>query len=125
MLFAVPNVAAFAREETTDVSFSRFEETDEPFGEKENEGDFNYFVNLWRAFENATVWTFLFPELLIASVILGIAGPPLSIMLVGYSYVQFIRAIGGVPIAEDFSYTFEDGWNEIKRIFFHKFSTEG
>lgn len=125
MLSATFTVGAYAKENaTTGNELIRQEVTDEPLEDDNPPDDFHYFGNLWKAFENATVWTLLFPELLISSVILGIAGPPLAFMVVGYSYFQLIKAIGGVPVSEEFSYTFGDAWKEIKRIFFHKFSME-
>ena len=134
-LVAMLTVGAFAVDEepTTTVTVTQEEqspegEIDESFDEDEEEPDeeeFNYFKNLWLAFQSATVWTVLFPETLIASLILGIAGPPVAFMTVGYAYLELFRAIGGVPINDEFCLTFKDGWDEIKRILFHRFLTEG
>ena len=134
-LVAMLTVGAFAvdKEPTTTVTVTLEEqppegEIDEQFDEDEEEPDeeeFNYFKNLWLAFQSATMWTVMFPETLIATLILGIAGPPLAFMSVGYAYLEFFRAIGGVPINDEFCLTFKDGWDEIKRILFHRFLTEG
>lgn len=137
MLATMLTVGAFAYEEqTTSITVSQEGseaqqpegEFDEPFDEDEEEPSeekFSYFKNLWLAFQSATMWTVLFPETFIASLILGIAGPPLAFMSVGYAYLELFRAIGGVPINDEYCLTFKDGWNEIKRILFHRFLTEG
>lgn len=135
MLVATFTVGVFAKDEgqTVTVTVAQDEqppesEIDKPFyddGEEPSEEKFNYFKNLWLAFQSATVWTVMFPGTLIASLILGIAGPPIAFMSVGYAYLEFFRAIGGVPVNDEFCLTFKDGWNEIKRILFHRFLTEG
>ena len=135
MFVSVLTVGAFAVDEepTTAVTVTQEEqppkgEIDELFDENEEEPDevkFNYFKNLWLAFQSATMWTAFFPETLIASLILGIAGPPVAFMTVGYAYLELCRAIGGVPVNDEFCLTFKDGWNEIKRFLSHKFLTEG
>ena len=60
--------------------------------------------------------TVFFPEMLLATLIFGIAGPFLSFAAVGYSYVMFFKAIAGVPVDEDYCITFKDGWKEIERL---------
>lgn len=128
-LVAMLTVGAFAVEEepTTTVTVTQEEqpsegETDESIynsdedEEEPDEEEFNYFKNLWLAFQSATMWTVLFPETFIATLILGIAGPPLAFMSVGYAYLELFRAIGGIPINEEFCMTFKDGWDEVKRI---------
>lgn len=135
MLAATFTVGVFAKDEGQPVTVTVAQdeqppegEIDEPFYDDEEEPveeKFNYFKNLWLAFQSATVWTVLFPETLIASLILGIAGPPIAFMSVGYAYLEFFRAIGGVPVNDEFCLTFKDGWNEIKRILFRRFLTEG
>lgn len=122
-------VVAVDEEPTTTVTVTQEEQP--PEGEidgqyeEEPEEKFNYFKNLWLAFQSATMWTVFFPETLIASLILGIAGPPVAFMMVGYAYLELCRAIGGVPVNDEFCLTFKDGWNEIKRFLSHKFLTEG
>ncbi len=133
-LVAMLTVGVFAVDEepTTTVTVTQEEqppegEIDESFDEDEEEPEekFNYFKNLWLAFQSATMWTVFFPETLIATLILGIAGPPVAFMTVGYAYLELCRAIGGVPVNDEFCLTFKDGWNEIKRFLSHKFLTEG
>ena len=80
------------------------------------ENDFDYSENLWLAFQNATMVTVFFPEMLLATLIFGIAGPFLSFAAVGYSYIMFFKAIAGVPVDEDYCITFKDGWKEIERL---------
>ena len=135
MLAATFTVGVFAINEGPKITVTAAQEEqppegeiDEPFDDDEEEPSeekFNYFKNLWLAFQSATVWTVMFPGTLIASLILGIAGPPIAFMSVGYAYLEFFRAIGGVPVNDEFCLTFKDGWNEIKRILFHRFLTEG
>lgn len=133
-LVAMLTVGVFAVDEepTTAVTFTQEEqppegEIDGRYDEDEEEPEekFNYFKNLWLAFQSATMWTVFFPETLIATLILGIAGPPVAFMTVGYAYLELFRAIGGVPVNDEFCLTFKDGWNEIKRFLSHKFFTEG
>ena len=133
-LVAMLTVGVFAVDEepTTTVTVTQEErppegEIDGQYDEDEEEPEekFNYFKNLWLAFQSATMWTVFFPETLIASLILGIAGPPVAFMTVGYAYLELCRAIGGVPVNDEFCLTFKDGWNEIKRFLSHKFLTEG
>lgn len=125
-------VLAVDEEPTTTVTVTQEEqppegEIDGRYDEDEEEPEekFNYFKNLWLAFQSATMWTAFFPETLIATLILGIAGPPVAFMTVGYAYLELFRAIGGVPVNDEFCLTFKDGWNEIKRFLSHKFFTEG
>lgn len=125
-------VVAVDEEPTTTVTVTQEEQPPEgeidgqyDEDEKEPEEKFNYFKNLWLAFQSATMWTVFFPETLIATLILGIAGPPVAFMTVGYAYIELCRAIGGVPVNDEFCLTFKDGWNEIKRFLSHKFLTEG
>ncbi len=123
---AMLTVGAFAVEEdpTTTVTVTQEEqspggEIDESFDEDEEEPDeeeFNYFRNLGLAIQSTMSYTFFIPELLIATIIFGIAGPPLTFMTVGYSYLELFRAIVGIPINEEFCMTFKDGWDEVKRI---------
>lgn len=125
-------VLAVDEEPTTTVTVTQEEqppegEIDGRYDEDEEEPEekFNYFKNLWLAFQSATMWTVFFPETLIATLILGIAGPPVAFMTVGYAYLELCRAIGGIPVNDEFCLTFKDGWNEIKRFLSHKFLTEG
>lgn len=120
MLVTMLTVGAFAQEEqTTSVAVSQEELDENPSADEAEpeEDDFDYFGNLWLAFQNATMCTVLFPEMLLAMLIFGVAGPILSFSALGYSYIMLFKAIAGVPIDEDDPcMTFEDGWNEIQRI---------
>ncbi len=103
----------------TDESIYNSAEDDPIYGYDEDEPseeNFNYFRNLWLAIQSTMSYTFFMPELLIATIIFGIAGPPLTFMTVGYSYLELFRAIVGIPINEEFCMTFKDGWDEVKRI---------
>ncbi len=103
----------------TDESIYNSDEDDPIYGYDEDEPseeNFNYFRNLWLAIQSTMSYTFFMPELLIATIIFGIAGPPLTFMTVGYSYLELFRAIVGIPINEEFCMTFKDGWDEVKRI---------
>lgn len=133
-LVAMLTVGVFAVDEEPTKTVTVTQEKQPPEGEidgqydedeEELEEKFNYFKNLWLAFQSATMGTVFFPETLIASLILGIAGPPVAFMTVGYAYLELCRAIGGVPVNDEFCLTFKDGWNEIKRFLSHKFLTEG
>ena len=133
-LVAMLTVGVFAVDEEPTKTVTVTQEKQPPEGEidgqydedeEEPEEKLNYFKNLWLAFQSATMWTVFFPETLIASLILGIAGPPVAFMTVGYAYLELCRAIGGVPVNDEFCLTFKDGWNEIKRFLSHKFLTEG
>lgn len=133
-LVAMFTVGVFAVDEEPTTTVTVMQEEQPPEGEidgqydedeEEPEEKFNYFKNLWLAFQSATMWTVFFPETLIATLILGIAGPPVAFMTVGYAYLELCRAIGGVPVNDEFCLTFKDGWNEIKRFLSHKFLTEG
>ena len=133
-LVAMLTIGVFAVDEEPTTTVTVTQEEQPPEGEidgqydedeEEPEEKFNYFKNLWLAFQSATMWTVFFPETLIASLILGIAGPPAAFMTVGYAYLELCRAIGGIPVNDEFYLTFKDGWNEIKRFLSHKFLTEG
>lgn len=133
-LVAMFTVGVFAVDEEPTTTVTVMQEEQPPEGEidgqydedeEEPEEKFNYFKNLWLAFQSATMWTVFFPETLIATLILGIAGPLVAFMTVGYAYLELCRAIGGVPVNDEFCLTFKDGWNEIKRFLSHKFLTEG
>lgn len=119
MLVTMFTVGAFAQEEeTTSVTVSQEELEENPSADETvtEENDFDYFENLWLAFQNATMVTVFFPEMLIATLLFGIAGPFISFAAVGYSYVMFFKAIAGVPVDEDYCITFKDGWKEIERL---------
>ncbi len=119
MLVTMFTVGAFAQEEeTTGVTVSQEELDENPSAEETvtEENDFDYSENLWLAFQNATMVTVFFPEMLIATLLFGIAGPFISFAAVGYSYVMFFKAIAGVPVDEDYCITFKDGWKEIERL---------
>lgn len=119
MLVTMFTVGAFAQEEeTTSVTVSQEELDENPSADETvtEENDFDYSENLWLAFQNATMVTVFFPEMLIATLLFGIAGPFISFAAVGYSYVMFFKAIAGVPVDEDYCITFKDGWKEIERL---------
>ena len=119
ILVTMFTVGAFAQEEeTTSVTVSQEELEENPSAEEPapEENDFDYSENLWLAFQNATMVTVFFPEMLIATLLFGIAGPFLSFAAVGYSYAMFFKAIAGVPVDEDYCITFKDGWKEIERL---------
>lgn len=119
MLVTMFTVGAFAQEEeTTSVTVSQEELDENPSAEETvtEENDFDYSENLWLAFQNATMVTVFFPEMLIATLLFGIAGSFISFAAVGYSYVMFFKAIAGVPVDEDYCITFKDGWKEIERL---------
>ena len=119
ILVTMFTVGAFAQEEeTTSVTVSQEELDENPSAEETvtEENDFDYSENLWLAFQNATMVTVFFPEMLIATLLFGIAGPFISFAAVGYSYVMFFKAIAGVPVDEDYCITFKDGWKEIERL---------
>ena len=106
-LVAMLTVGVFAVDEepTTAVTATQEEqppkgEIDELFDENEEEPDeekFNYFKNLWLAFQSATMWTAFFPETLIASLILGIAGPPVAFMTVDMRTSSFAEQSAEFP----------------------------
>ena len=119
ILVTMFTVGAFAQEEeTTSVTVSQEELDENPSAEETvtEENDFDYSENLWLAFQNATMVTVFFPEMLIATLLFGIAGPFISFAAVGYSYAMFFKAIAGVPVDEDYCITFKDGWKEIERL---------
>lgn len=119
MLVTMFTVGAFAQEEeTTSVTVSQEELDENPSADETvtEENDFDYSENLWLAFQNATMVTVFFPEMLIATLLFGIAGPFISFAAVGYSYIMFFKAIAGVPVDEDYCITFKDGRKEIERL---------